>query len=108
MLHRVHFSALLMMDNRLEQWEVASKNKNITGGTCRRSTQHMTLSLTGTTFVALGQEALVFLLSTINQSEFQKENTYLQRVVHFLARFSAAQNNFAVSKMGSPANHTDH
>ena len=74
-LHRVHLLGLLMMDTWLEQWEVSSKNKNITGGTCSRSTQHMTLSLTGTTLVALGQEKLVVSPSNINQSELQKENT---------------------------------
>ena len=39
-LHRVHASALLMMDT-LEQWEVSSKNKNITDGACSGSTQHL-------------------------------------------------------------------
>ena len=72
-LHTIHPSTLLMMDTWLEQWEVSSKKKkNISGGTCSRSTQHMTLSLTGTTLVVLAQEKLVFPLSTINQSELRK------------------------------------
>ena len=33
LLHRVHPSALLIMDTWLEQWEVSSINKNITSGT---------------------------------------------------------------------------
>ena len=32
-LHTIHRSALLIMDTWLEQWEVSSKNKNITRGT---------------------------------------------------------------------------
>ena len=37
----------------------------------------MTLTLTGSTLVALAQEKLIFPLSTINQNKLWKENTNL-------------------------------
>ena len=72
-LHRVHPSALLIMDTCRKLWGVSINNKNITVGTWSMSTEQMTLSWTGSTLVALTEEKLIPPFLTINQGNFAKK-----------------------------------